>query len=92
MRIAGMWRLISWGLFSVVCLIADDSREQFFETHVRPLLVERCYSCHTEVRTSGLRVAPASAPPGSLLASQDANGGRCLPGSFSEDVNDRADR
>ena len=47
-------------LCSAVCLFmlangvqpaaADDA---YFESHVRPLLVERCYKCHSGTRTSG---------------------------------------
>ncbi|MBM3737349.1 MAG: DUF1553 domain-containing protein [Acidobacteria bacterium] len=37
-------------------LASADPRTDFFESRVRPLLAARCYSCHTDVRTSGLRV------------------------------------
>jgi len=38
----------SWVL---VCLlphivVAGEDQEEYFERHVRPILVERCYSCH----------------------------------------------
>src|SRR5215213_800522 len=39
--------------FAVVALVApvapavDDAGAQFFESKVRPILVERCYSCHS---------------------------------------------
>ncbi len=36
---------------------ADDSAEQFFENHVRPLLIEKCVGCHgARKQESGLRV------------------------------------
>ncbi len=37
---------------------ADPSRnpEEFFEFRIRPLLVEKCYSCHSETASSGLKV------------------------------------
>ena len=31
-------------------------REDFFELRIRPLLVEKCYSCHSETASSGLKV------------------------------------
>ena len=34
--------------------VADP--EDFFELRVRPLLVEKCYSCHSETASSGLKV------------------------------------
>jgi len=37
-------------------LSAQPLPDTFFEAKVRPLLVEQCYSCHTESRMSGLRV------------------------------------
>jgi mono/diheme cytochrome c family protein len=35
---------------------ADSSGDDFFENQIRPLLVERCASCHTQEQSSGLRV------------------------------------
>lgn len=40
----------SWVL-ALVCLlphivVAGEDQEAYFERHVRPILVERCYSCH----------------------------------------------
>ena len=34
--------------------VADP--EDFFELRIRPLLVEKCYSCHSETASSGLKV------------------------------------
>src|SRR3954471_4096881 len=45
---------------SAVLLGAPDERStpavEFFETKVRPLLASKCYSCHTEARSGGLRM------------------------------------
>jgi mono/diheme cytochrome c family protein len=35
---------------------ADASGDDFFENQIRPLLVQRCASCHTQTASSGLRV------------------------------------
>src|SRR4051794_5352325 len=48
-------RLLS-GIVLASALWAQDSGESFFETKVRPVLVERCYHCHTDTNASGLRV------------------------------------
>ena len=34
----------------------DASGDDFFENQIRPLLVQRCASCHTQTASSGLRV------------------------------------
>ena len=34
----------------------DSSGDDFFENQIRPLLVQRCASCHTQQQSSGLRV------------------------------------
>ncbi|WP_419160870.1 PSD1 and planctomycete cytochrome C domain-containing protein [Candidatus Palauibacter sp.] len=36
--------------------VAAQSPEDFFETRVRPVLAESCYSCHGRLRSGGLRV------------------------------------
>jgi hypothetical protein len=33
-----------------------SAQAQFFETRVRPLLVNKCYSCHTQSQSGGLRL------------------------------------
>ena len=49
----------SWVL-ALVCLlphivVAGEDQEEYFERHVRPILVERCYSCHAgESQRGGL--------------------------------------
>lgn len=57
------WRLLglvvlAWSLCT--CAQADDSKAAFepdqlkyFETHVRPLLIEKCYKCHSDKKQSG---------------------------------------
>ena len=33
---------------TVSAVFADDSKEIFFESKVRPILIERCHSCHSK--------------------------------------------
>lgn len=55
----------------------DDPRAVFFETRVRPVLAEHCYSCHgPEKQKGGLRVDNIS----TLLAGGD-NGAAIAPGA-----------
>jgi len=35
---------------------ADQSADEFFETRIRPVLAEHCYTCHTETKMGGLRL------------------------------------
>ena len=42
-------------LFAGAVASAQDPGAEFFESRIRPLLAAKCYSCHAEVRTSGLR-------------------------------------
>jgi len=35
------------------CRVTGAADDAYFETHVRPLLVERCYKCHSGTKTSG---------------------------------------
>ena len=62
-------QLLMFGLVgAVICLIAPsgytDERVRYFENHIRPVLVEQCYACHSaEAKTlqANLRVdSPAS--------------------------------
>ena len=41
---------------AVPILANEKDRADFFEAKVRPLLVARCYSCHTETASGGLRL------------------------------------
>ena len=35
------------------CRAADPATVEFFESKIRPVLVEQCYSCHAGKKTSG---------------------------------------
>src|SRR5712691_297170 len=35
---------------------SDSAASAFFEARIRPVLVERCYACHTDSKLGGLRV------------------------------------
>jgi hypothetical protein len=58
------WRLLACLVTAAVCggveaapTVADPVDAAFFETHVRPVLVERCGSCHgAEKQKAGLRL------------------------------------
>jgi hypothetical protein len=54
--------------------LAADS-EEFFETRVRPLLVDNCYSCHTQSKLGDLRVDSREA-----LLEGGKNGAAIMPG------------
>ena len=41
--------------FGETPLLSQDSND-FFEVRIRPLLINKCYSCHSEVISSGLRL------------------------------------
>ena len=41
--------------FGKTPLLSQDSND-FFEVRIRPLLINKCYSCHSEVISSGLRL------------------------------------
>lgn len=55
---------------------ADSSGDDFFENQIRPLLVERCASCHTQEQSSGLRVDSREA-----LLKGGSRGPAILPGN-----------
>jgi mono/diheme cytochrome c family protein len=48
----------AWPAETVEAAVAptDSSGDDFFENQIRPLLVQRCASCHTQTPSSGLRV------------------------------------
>jgi mono/diheme cytochrome c family protein len=53
--------LIRWAAAVLLLLGAggvrgDDERGEFFERRIRPILVRRCFECHTANRHGGLRV------------------------------------
>ena len=53
-RRIGLILLVSWS-GAIAC--ADDAREELFETHVRPVLAQKCFPCHGGKKTSaGFRV------------------------------------
>ncbi|MCU1330598.1 MAG: hypothetical protein JWN34_5968, partial [Bryobacterales bacterium] len=41
---------------SVGCAQEAQEKTQFFETRIRPVLAQNCYSCHTDSKLGGLRV------------------------------------
>ncbi|OYW09868.1 MAG: hypothetical protein B7X34_05860 [Acidobacteriia bacterium 12-62-4] len=45
-------------VLACVCarLHAADGNAEFFETKVRPVLAERCFSCHTQTKLGGLEM------------------------------------
>ncbi|MAD23842.1 MAG: hypothetical protein CMO44_06665 [Verrucomicrobiales bacterium] len=41
--------LILWSLAGLSCMVAAEAEGvEFFENHIRPVLVENCYKCHSE--------------------------------------------
>lgn len=63
-------------------VVAVESHEQFFETEVRPLLVEKCADCHGNNEVSGgLRVDSRNA----LIKGGDS-GSAIIPGDVSESL------
>jgi mono/diheme cytochrome c family protein len=63
----------------------NADRAQFFETRIRPLLANNCYSCHTDKKSGGLRVDSRVA----LLAGGDS-GPAIIPGRPDESLLVRA--
>lgn len=51
-------RLVSGAFLLLVAagVAHADSREDFFESRVRPLLTANCYACHTDSKLGGLRL------------------------------------
>ena len=54
---AALWLVV---IASLTCALTADSADgtEFFETRIRPLLIERCYECHSAERKvkGGLRL------------------------------------
>ena len=77
--------LIGWQPCPVAA--QDRDQEHFFETHVRPVLVEKCVGCHGEQKQSG----------GLRLDSRDAmlkggeSGAALIPGDVSGQPHDSGD-
>ncbi len=46
------WLAVAIGLFAAQSVAADDDTA-FFESKVRPLLIARCYDCHSGAKTKG---------------------------------------
>ena len=72
-----MTRLIAATALAAIQLVAATPEAEFFESRVRPLLAARCYGCHAENATAGLRVDSREA----LL-----KGGRSGPAIALEDA------
>ncbi len=83
-----------------VQLVCADERDDFFEAKIRPVLVETCFRCHGDAKTSGaLRIdsremllkggdSGAAIVPGkpdeSLLIQGDSAAARCLSDASGE--------
>ena len=73
---------ISWGEESTVTPSFEDSAAiEFFEQSVRPILVERCLSCHGEAKKGGLRLDSRAA-----VLQGGASGPAVVPGSPEESL------
>lgn len=55
----------AFSLFYLCCGVAsssaDEAKVAFFEKKIRPVLVQRCYKCHSEKTEGGLRLNSSSA-------------------------------
>ncbi len=49
-------RRLAVAAWACVCLHAAEGNPEFFETKVRPVLAERCFSCHTQTKLGGLEM------------------------------------
>jgi hypothetical protein len=49
----GRWVLLAFACLAPTSARADLTAEEFFEKEVRPLLVERCFSCHAQDKVKG---------------------------------------
>ena len=78
---AHLWILACLTGFSSAALMADED-VQFFETHVRPLLIEHCQRCHgPKKQEAGLRLDSRQA----VLTGGD-NGPAIVPGKPDESL------
>ena len=39
--------MLGWLLTPISLLVADDEKNTFFESKIRPVLAEKCYDCHS---------------------------------------------
>jgi hypothetical protein len=78
--------LTAFGVLSPL-LCGQNERVEFFENRIRPVLADNCYSCHTQLQTSGLRVDSRE----SLLKGGNA-GPAVLPGNPEDSLLIRAVR
>ena len=51
----GIRRLLTT-LIALLLATSVQANDEFFETHVRPLLAKRCYECHQRQAEGGLRL------------------------------------
>ncbi len=51
-----MTRLLAAAILGAAQIVAATPESEFFESRVRPLLAGRCYGCHAENATAGLRL------------------------------------
>ena len=49
-------RLATLAMLAATQVLAATPEEEFFESKIRPVLAGRCYGCHAESATAGLRV------------------------------------
>jgi hypothetical protein len=66
---------------SVIAARQTPEKGEFFESRVRPLLIEKCYSCHTTAEKGGLRLDSKHA-----LISGGKRGPAVVPGNPDESL------
>ena len=77
-----IWAVVLlFGLGAVTFTTAATEEENFFETEIRPVLVESCYSCHSQNALGGLRVDSREA-----LLKGGRRGPAIVPGSPDESL------
>jgi mono/diheme cytochrome c family protein len=85
---------LTFGVVSVTALAADVTDRagvEFFEKHVRPVLVEHCYSCHSPDAEKGVKGGLLLHTRETLLQGGD-NGPAILPGNPEKSLLIRAVR
>ena len=53
---AELFLLLSISLAASPRLLPQADQTEFFESRIRPVLAENCYTCHSQLQTSGLRL------------------------------------